>query len=704
MSSGPPTAASPSEEIIAVTSLEEARARVAALSLELRHHNYRYYVLDDPEVSDFEYDELFRELQRLEATWPELAAADSPTVRVGAAPSDAFSPYRHRQPMLSLQNAMEPEALLEFEQRLRRHLGDRWQDDAVLAFACEPKFDGLAVELVYEGGALVVAATRGDGTTGEDVTDNVRTIRTIPLRLVGTREHPVPPLLEVRGEIYLRKDDFATLNARRVAAGEDAYKNPRNVAAGSLRQLNSSVTAKRPLRFFAYALGVIDGYTGITIDSQIGVLSALRAWRFPIYDGIERVEGPAAAIAYWEQLLERRHALPMEIDGVVIKVDSHALQRELGEVSRSPRWAIAMKFPPEQQITRVRDILLTVGRTGAVTPSADLAPVYVGGVTVSRATLHNEDEVRRKDVRVGDWVVVQRAGDVIPEVVRVLTERRAGDEREFVMPDRCPVCDSAILRPEGEAVARCTNPISCPAQVKERIVHWSGRYALDIDGLGEKLVDQLVEAGLVHTVADLYRLDHAALVGLERMADKSAHNLLAALETSKRRPLHRLLFGLGIRLVGRHVAEVLAASLGSIEAISGANVEELEAVDEVGPKVAASLREYFEDERVRAMLAELQEGGVVFETVAPAEPDADVADGPDLSGTVWVFTGALERFSRDEAGALVKARGAKVSGSVSKKTSHVVAGPGAGSKLEKAQRLGVTVLDEATFVDLLKME
>ncbi|MFT7625711.1 MAG: DNA ligase (NAD+), partial [Myxococcota bacterium] len=632
---------------------------------------------------------------------PELATADSPTQRVGAPPSDQFESYTHRKPMLSLANAMEPEAVDDFDARLKRMLGDA--APPVIHYVCEPKFDGLAMELVYEHGVLVTAATRGNGTVGENVTTNVKTIRPIPLKLREVPGRPIPPLLEVRGEVYMRKADFARLNERRVAAGEEAYKNPRNVAAGSLRQLDSRVTATRPLRFFAYGLGVLEGYVGPALDGHSDVLSALRDWGFPVYEEVPVVPGSAGAIGVFEHLLKIRHGLPMEIDGVVVKVNNHALQERLGFVSRSPRWAIAMKFPPEQRETQLRDILITVGRTGALTPSADLEPVHVGGVTVSRATLHNEDEIRRKDVRKGDWVIVQRAGDVIPEVVRVLTERRTGEEQPFVMPTECPACDAPVERGAGEAIARCSNQVSCPAQVRERIIHWTRRTAMDIDGLGEKLVHVLVDVDFVSDVADLYSVSYDQLVDLDRMGDKSANNLLGAIDASRHRPLGRMLFALGIRHVGVHVAERLAEQFRTMDALRAASQEELEQAEEVGPKVAASLRAYFEDPGVAVLLEKLQSNGVI-----PVEPEAIAApepgDGPDLTGTVWVFTGSLERFSRPEAAAIAKRLGAKVTGSVSKKTTYLVAGPGAGSKLTKAETLGVTVMSEQQFVDMVGLQ
>ncbi len=671
------------------SSLQE---RAEALRRTLRHHSYRYYVLDDPEVSDAEYDRLLRELEALEAAHPELSDPSSPTRQVGAPPSEAFRPYVHRIPMLSLQNAMTPDEFVAFDERLHRALGTDWAERSI-RYVCEPKIDGLAMELVYEHGRLVTAATRGDGTTGEDVTDNVRTIRAIPLLLEGTDAFPVPPLVEVRGEVYYPLGAFQAMNREREALGEPTFKNPRNAASGSLRQLDSRITATRPLRFLAYALGAMDGPPFAT---QSRALEALRAWRFPVFDGIACVEGTAAAIAYWQDMLARRHALAMEIDGCVVKVDDRALQEELGEVARSPRWAIAMKFPPEQQVTRVRDILITVGRTGALTPSADLEPVLVGGVTVSRATLHNEDEIRRKDLRIGDWVLIQRAGDVIPEIVSVLVDRREGTERAFVMPLACPECGAPATKADGEAVLRCSNQTSCPAQLKERIRHWASRTACDVDGLGEKLVDQLVEGGLVRTIADLYRLEVPTLAALDRLGEKSATNLRRAIDVSRHRPLARLLFGLGIRHVGEHVAEVLANEFRSLERLQAATLEELQATHAIGPRVAASVRSTFDDPGVVALLADLQSAGVVFEALSAAP--VVTAEEHDLAGQTWVFTGTLETLTRPEAEARVKARGAKTAGSVSKQTTVLVAGPGAGSKLDKATALGVTVIDEAEFV------
>ncbi|MEC8025833.1 MAG: NAD-dependent DNA ligase LigA [Myxococcota bacterium] len=680
---------------------DAVKKRAQELRTLLQRHNYRYYVLNEPEVDDFVYDELFRELERLEEAHPVLRTPTSPTQRVGSPISSEFTAYTHRMPMLSLQNAMEPESLIDFDARIRRQL-PTLEPESPLQYVAEPKFDGLALELVYENGELTVGSTRGNGAVGENITPNVRTIRSIPLNLESTKR-PVPKLLEVRGEVYMRKDDFLRLNERRDAQGLPTYQNPRNTAAGSLRQLDSSITAKRPLRFFAYAMGTLEGYEGPVIQTQLDVLDALRDWKFPVFRDIAAHNGPGLVIDYWQHMLDTRHDLPMEIDGVVVKVNKLDLQNQLGQVSRSPRWAIAMKFPPEQKTTVVRDITITVGRTGALTPSAVLAPVLVGGVTVTKATLHNEDEIRRKDIRIGDHVLVQRAGDVIPEVVKVIVEKRSGDLIPFVMPTVCPACGTPAVRPHGEAVARCGNLVNCPAQIRQGIIHWCSRGALDIDGLGEKLVDQFVTVGYVQTVADLYRLTHAQLTDLERIGDKTAQNLLDAIEESRTRPLHRALFGLGIRLVGAHVAEVLASHFCTIERIATATYDELISVHEIGDKVAQSIRTYFSDPKVIELLEKLRQDRFVFEEIDNTAP-TDAIKGKDLTGTTWVFTGALERFTRDEAAAMVKGLGGKASGSVSKKTSVVVAGPGAGSKLAKAEALGVTVMTEAEFVDHLGID
>ncbi|GMV44378.1 MAG: DNA ligase [Myxococcales bacterium] len=670
----------------------EAARRIEALREEIREHNHRYYVQDRPTVSDSEYDRLLRELEGLEAAWPELQSDDSPTRRVGAAPAEEFAKVAHRTPMLSLQNAMDEGEIREFEARIRRVLGGH---AGPIHYLCEPKFDGLAVELVYEGGALTVGSTRGDGLVGEDVTANLRTVPSVPLRLRGVG---VPALVEVRGEVYMPVADFQRLNERRAEAGQPLFANPRNAAAGAVRQLDPAITASRPVAFFAYGTGTVDG---VRFARQSEVLERARHWGFRVSDLVERCEGIEAVIAYWRSIQERRDALPFEVDGVVVKVDDVALQDELGYVSRSPRWAVACKFPPRQEVTRVLGIDVSVGRTGAVTPFAILDPVRVSGVTVSRATLHNADELRRKDVRIGDYVVIQRAGDVIPEVVAPIPERRDGTERQFDMPTTCRECGSEVTRSEGEVVYRCSGGMRCPAQVKESIFHFASRRAMDVDGLGEKLVDQLVERGLVKDVADLYRLTVEDVAALDRMADKSAGNLIAAVEQSRHRPLARCIHALGIRMVGEHVAAILARRFRSLDALLGATREDLEAVDQVGPSIAASVHQFFRQPVNLDVIERLRAGGVEFppEAVADAPPT-----GSTLAGRRFVFTGGLSSMTREEAGALVTARGGQVVGSVSKKTDYVIAGAEAGSKLQKAEALGVPILDEAAFRTLLALD
>lgn len=674
---------------------DEATRRAATLREELQHHNHLYYVEDAPQISDAQYDALLRELQRLESRYPQLVTPDSPTQRVGAEVVSEFAKVAHRQPMLSLQNAMDADEMREFVERLQRFLGRR----EAIEFVAEPKFDGLAVELVYENGVLTGGSTRGDGQVGEDISANLRTVKTIPLRLRGNPDE-LPRLLEVRGEVYIPNGDFDELNRRRAERGEALFANPRNAAAGSLRQLNAAVTASRPLAFFAYALGVVEEHPdrpASRFTSQWQVLETLPRWGFQVSQLVRRCQSVDELLAYRETMIAERESLPFDVDGVVVKVDSFALQRELGELARSPRWAIAYKLPPRQEVTRIRDITVNVGRTGAVTPTAELEPVRVGGVTVSRATLHNIDEIERKGVRIGDWVVVQRAGDVIPEVVKPIVERRDGSERLFEMPSTCPECGAAVTRPEGEAIHRCTG-LSCPAKLRESLFHFAARRAMDIDGLGVKLIEQLVEHGLVASVSDIYRLTLERLVRLDRLAEKSATNLLAAIEASKERPLARVLYALGIRFVGERTAELLADHFRSIDKLMLATLEELTAVDEVGPKVGESIVTFFAQTANQRAIAELRELGVRFpEVQAPAA----TSRGTTLSGLRFVFTGGLETMSRDEAKARVEALGAQVVGSVSKKTSYVVAGADPGSKLAKAQQLGVPVLDEAALLELL---
>ncbi|HEY6000384.1 MAG TPA: NAD-dependent DNA ligase LigA [bacterium] len=665
----------------------DVRKRVEELRRVLEHHNHQYYVLDTPEISDAAYDRLLRELQELEAAHPELADPGSPTQRVGAPPAAAFAPVRHRLPMLSLQNSFTAEELGEFDRRVRRFLGR----EEPLTYLLEPKLDGLAVEVVYEGGRFASGSTRGDGTTGEDVGANLRTVRSLPLRLRADGPAP-PPYLEVRGEVILRTRDFARLNAEREEAGEPPFANPRNAAAGSLRQLDPKVTASRPLAVFFYGIGDCPGFAPPT---EREALEALRRWGLPVVPGAEAATGIDEALAYYRRLEGERDGLPYEIDGVVVKVDDISLQRELGAVARSPRWATAFKFPPRQAVTRLRDVEFSVGRTGVVTPVALMAPVRIGGVEVERATLHNEDEIRRKDIRVGDTVVVTRAGDVIPAVQEVVPERRTGAERPIVFPQACPACGARLTREEGQAAWRCTS-LACPARLRESLRHFASRRALDIEGLGEKLVDQLVERGLVRSVADLYRLTKEDLLPLERLGEKSADNLLAAIDRSRRTTLARLLFGLGIRHVGEQVARLLAEHSGSLEKLEEASAEELTAVRGVGPEIAASVAAFFRQAENRRTVAELLARGVS----PAAAPRAATGTGP-LAGLTFVFTGTLASLTREEAQALIARGGGRSAGSVSRATSYVVAGEAPGSKARDAARLGVAVLTEREFLDLL---
>jgi len=664
--------------------------RAAALRELLHHHAHRYYVLDEPEIPDAEYDRLFRELQELETQHPELVTPDSPTQRVGGATLEGFAKVRHKVPMLSIRTETDIEAsgARNFDARVRRELGLA-DSDPPLEYVAELKFDGLAINLRYEGGCLVQAATRGDGEVGEDVTQNIRTIQQVPLRLRGA----VPPVLEVRGEVYMRRDDFERLNElqrEKIAKGaknEKTFVNPRNAAAGAVRQLDPNIARQRPLSFFAYGWGDIVG--GPEFATQFDFLQALRAWGFPVSSHTRVAKGADELVAFHQAIGAERDQLPYDIDGVVYKVNSLALQKRLGFVTREPRWAVAHKFPAQEQLTTVESIDVYVGRTGKLTPVARLAPVFVGGVTVTNATLHNEDEARRKDVRVGDTVIVRRAGDVIPEVVAVVPDRRVRGAQPFTMPATCPVCGSQAVREEGEADHRCTGGLFCGAQRKQAVLHFAQRRAMDIEGLGEKLVDQLVESGVVRTLPDLYRLGLAHLVALERMGEKSAQNLLAGLEKSKNTSLPRFLYALGIRHVGEATARDLARHFGSLDAIMDASVEQLLEVPDVGPVVAESIHTFFAQPHNREVVEQLRACGVTWEEGAPA------ASAPKpLAGKTVVLTGTLPTLARDEAKDLLEAAGAKVAGSVSKKTDYVVAGAEAGSKLDKARELGVPVLDE----------
>ena len=659
-----------------------------ALRQRLDDWNYQYYVLDDPTVPDAEYDRCMARLRELEQAYPQLQRADSPTQRVGGAPLDKFRQVAHEVPMLSLENAFDAGDMLEFNRRLLERLGEGEQ---VIEFSCEPKLDGIAVSLRYRDGLLERGATRGDGTTGEDITHNVRTIRSIPLHLRGKG---YPAVLEVRGEIYMPRAGFEALNRRARERQEKTFVNPRNAAAGSLRQLDARITAERPLEMCCYGVGQIGG--GELPGRHAEVLERLRDWGFRVNPESRVVQGIEACDDYYEELAQRRQELPYDIDGIVFKVNDLELQQRLGFVSRAPRWAIARKFPAQEEMTRLLDVEFQVGRTGAITPVARLEPVFVGGVTVSNATLHNSDEIQRLGVMIGDTVIVRRAGDVIPQVVSVVAAERPADARPVSFPDRCPVCGSVVERAADEAVVRCMGGLVCAAQQKAAIRHFASRRAMDIEGLGDKLVEQLVDEGLVENVAGLFHLERGRLLELERMGEKSVDNLLAALEAAKRTTLPRFIFALGIREVGEATALNLARHFGSWEKLAAANVEQLLEVADVGPVVADHLAQFFASSSSMAVVSALRQAGVCW-------PDLEVtpAEALPLAGQTWVVTGKLEAMGRDEAKARLQSLGAKVAGSVSAKTHCVVAGPGAGSKLARAAELDVDVIDEAAFLDLL---
>lgn len=661
-------------------------ARIKELCTEIERHNRCYYRDDAPEISDAEYDTLFRELVGLEENFPSLALPDSPTRRVGAPPREIFSQVPHRLPMLSLENAVTDEEIADFDERVKRFLGIPAADE--LRYYCEPKMDGLAVELIYENGLFVSGSTRGDGYTGEDVTHNLRTIRALPLRLLS--ETP-PRRFEVRGEVYLALKDFQRLNAEREEEGEPAFANPRNAAAGSLRQLDSRITAKRPLSIFCYGPGEVDG---VNFTSQEQFLATIAEWGLPVNAYSRTVAGVSGILGFYREMTERRETLDYEIDGVVVKVDDFALQRDLGEKSRSPRWALAFKFPPRQAVTLVEDIVPQVGRTGVITPVAHLKPVEVSGVTVSRATLHNWEELEKKDIRIGDTVLVERAGDVIPAVVRAFTEKRSGSEKKLAIPETCPECGSKVVKIPGEVAVRCIE-ISCPAMVREAIIHFVSRNAMDIEGLGEKYVEQLLQLDLVKTVADLYFLTRDDFMRFERMGDKLADNLLKAIEKSKQRELSRFIFALGIRNVGEHTAKLLASAFGSIENLARASEPELLSLREIGPQVAESITAFFKSPRNREVLDRLMAAGLQLTT-------EEKRLGGKFAGRNFVFTGTLTRFSRDEAKRTVEREGGHATGSVSRKTDFVVAGADAGSKLDKAKNLGIRVMSEAEFLEMLE--
>ena len=676
--------------------------RAAALRAQLQHHAYLYYTLDAPELPDAEYDRLFQELQALEEAHPELRTRDSPTQRILGQILPGFATVRHAVPMLSIRTETDTEAsgAIAFDVRVRKELGLSPLDPSV-EYEAELKFDGLAVSLRYEHGVLVQGATRGDGEAGEDVTQNIRTLRQIPLRLQGSA---VPEVLEVRGEVFMRRDDFEALNERqreKIAAGarnEKTFVNPRNAAAGALRQLDPAIAASRPLSFYAYGYGEVQGWDAMP-DTHGGILDALVQFGLPVSEHRTLAAGAPELVEFHKKIAALRDSLPFDIDGVVYKVNALALQQRLGFVSREPRWAVAHKYPAQEQLTTVQAIDVQVGRTGKLTPVAKLAPVFVGGVTVTNATLHNEEEARRKDVRVGDTVVVRRAGDVIPEVVSVVLDRRPEGAVPFSMPDACPVCGSAVGREEGEVDTRCTAGLFCSAQRKQAVLHFAQRRAMDIENLGEKLVDQLVDGGLIHSLPDLYELQLDTLAGLDRMAEKSARNLLDGLEKSRHTTLARFIYGLGIRHVGETTAKDLARHFGRLDALLAADEQALLQVPDVGPVVASSIRHFLEEPHNREVIERLRVHGVTW-------PESDgIVDSrapQPLAGKTFVLTGTLPGMSRDQAKELLEAAGAKVAGSVSKKTDYVVAGAEAGSKLEKAQALGVAVLDEAGMLELLR--
>ncbi|RYY04048.1 MAG: NAD-dependent DNA ligase LigA [Gammaproteobacteria bacterium] len=662
------------------TELEQLRS-------EINHHNYRYHSLDEPEVSDAEYDRLMQRLKGIEAEHPELITPDSPTQRVGSLPLSAFVTVVHETPMLSLDNAFSDEDLIAFNKRVQ----DRLKSKDEIEFACELKLDGIAVSLMYRDGVLVRGATRGDGTNGEDITQNVRTIPSIPLRLLGKG---FPQVLEVRGEIYMPKAGFEKFNAKALAVGEKLFINPRNAAAGSLRQLDSRLTAARPLEMCAYSVGLVEG--GELPARHTDTLKALQSWGFLINREMAVANNIDECIAYYRRIQEKRSALAYDIDGIVFKVNSRELQEKLGFISRAPRWAIAYKFPAQEEMTLLQDVEFQVGRTGAVTPVARLKPVFVGGVTVSNATLHNRDEINRLGVKIGDTVVVRRAGDVIPQIVAVVESKRPADARDIIFPTTCPVCGSPVETVPGEAVARCDGGLICAAQRKEAIKHFVARKAMNVEGLGDKLVEQLVDLKMVNNLADIYSLTREELANLERMGEKSADNILAALEHSKKTTLAKFIYALGIREVGESTARNFAKHFGTFEAFAAADELNLQQVNDVGPVVAHFASEFFQQENNRAAVEQLKAAGINW----PNEV-ATAVDAP-LLGLTYVLTGSLEIFSRDDAKAHLLALGAKVSGSVSAKTDYVVAGPGAGSKLQKAEELGIPVLTEEDLLALLK--
>ncbi len=664
---------------------DNAIKRIEELRALINHHNRRYYQFDDPEVPDSEYDRLMQELINLESQFPGIDDTDSPTRRVGAAPLEKFETQNHLSPMLSLSNAFSEQDIRDFNERIRRFLGT----DEDVPFVVEPKLDGVAVNLIYVNGSLDVGLTRGDGTTGEVISQNLKTIHTIPLKMKETPGATVPERIEIRGEVFMEIEAFKILNKRRIRNEEPPFANPRNAAAGSLRQLDSRITARRPLDIFCYGIGMV---TGTTFKSHRDVLQTLTRWGFRVNDRIRQAEDINACIQYYHHINDSRKELLYEIDGIVIKVDDLSIQDRLGAVSRSPRWAVACKFAATQETTVIEDIIVQVGRTGVLTPVALMKPVRVGGVMVSRATLHNQDEIVKKDVRIGDTVIIQRAGDVIPEVVKVVDSKRNGTERKFTMPDACPECGSEVVRVEGESAHRCIG-FACPAQIKENIAHFASRGGMNIEGLGEKLVSQLVDTGTVNDPADLYFLTRDTLLGLDRLAEKSASNLIAAIERTKSPSLDKFMFALGIRHVGEHMAGALAAHFVNLDSLGRATEEELLAIRDVGPEVARSILSFFREPSNRLIMEKFRKAGIA--PVAILRRDSVL-----LSGKSFVFTGALSRLSRTEAKQIVESLGGQVSESVTKKTDYIVAGEAPGSKLQKARSIGIAILNEEEFLKL----
>lgn len=665
---------------------ENAQKDILNLREKIHYHNYRYYVLDDPEISDAEYDILMRRLLVLENEFPELITPDSPSQRVGAPPLEAFETVSRTIPMLSLDNVFDDGELRDFDARIRKLLGLNTK----IEYVAEPKLDGLAVELIYENGVFVQGSTRGDGVSGENITNNLKTIKSIPLRLLEGAT-PIPERLEVRGEVIFPIKSFRALNRQRELAGEPLFANPRNAAAGSLRQLDSMITASRPLDIFCYGIGQV---IGIELETQANLLQTYKKWGLKVNPYFRICQGINELLDYYQEMEIRRESLPYEIDGIVIKVNRFDFQRQLGIKSRSPRYAIAFKFKAQQEITQIDDIAVQVGRTGTLTPVAIMKPVKVGGVEVSRATLHNQDEIERKDVRIGDWVVIQRAGDVIPEVVKVIESRRTGNEKPFTMPENCPVCGSRVIRVEGEAAYRCQN-LSCPAQLKEGIKHFAGKRAMDIDGLGDKIVNQLVDAGLIKNVADLYSITEEQLIKMERFAKKSAQNLIESIQASKKRGLARILFALGIRFVGETTATLLAENLGTFKKIQNATFDDLIQINGIGPQSAESLIQFFSSPENLKIIERLKAAGVEFEI-------SQVEKSGRLKDLTFLFTGTLQNMSRYQAQEIVESLGGRIANSISKNVDYLVVGEDPGSKVEKAQKLGIKMINETEFLEMIK--